>query len=142
MKIEAGEAVRILAYLFFLFFVLPVLIAAIVLTFAPLIVLFTMVLAFVLVFAKIPWTPPEFSLAAEAALLALYRITGEKILKEIAENLAKHRKKSLKLDREDELEEALREDDTSRALRIYVQEITEKIVGGPIYAEPRNRSDG
>ncbi|HII69856.1 hypothetical protein [Methanopyrus kandleri] len=141
MKIEAGEAVRILAYLFFLFFVLPVLIAAIVLTLAPLIVLFTIILAFVLVFAKIPWTPPEFSLAAEAALLALYRITGEKVLKEIAENLARHRRKSLKLDREKELEEALREDDTGRALRICIREITEKIAGGPLYAESRDRGD-
>ncbi|WP_456483265.1 hypothetical protein [Methanopyrus kandleri] len=141
MKIETGEAVRILAYLFFLFFVLPALIAAIVLTLAPLILLFTIILAFVLVFAKIPWTPPEFSLAAEAALLALYRITGEKVLKEITENLARHRRKSLKLDREKELEDALREDDTGRALRIYIREITEKIAGGPLHAESRNRGD-
>ncbi|WP_456482159.1 hypothetical protein [Methanopyrus sp.] len=138
---EKGEAIRILAYIFFLFFVLPALIAAIVLTLAPIIVLLAVVLAFVLVFVRIPWTPPEFSLAAEAALLALYRVTGEKILKETAENLAKHRRKSLELDREGELEEALREDDTGRALRIYVQEIVERVAGGPLHAESGDRRD-
>jgi len=135
------DTIRIIAYVFFLFFVLPVLIFALVVVLAPLVVLLVLMVAFVVIFTQIPWTPPEFSLAAEVILIALYQITREKLLLEVAENLATHRKKSLELDREEDIERALEEGDTKRALRLYLREIMERVVGSPPHAKPEDRGD-
>ena len=124
-----GEAVRSLAYVFFLVVVLPALLIVLVIALAPLLIALTLMIAFVIVFSRVPWTPPEFSLASEAALVALYGLTGERTLLEAARGLADRRRESLETGSEEELERALKEGDVRSALRLYLHELTRAFIG-------------
>ncbi len=136
-----AEAIRVVAYLFLLFFVLPVLLIVAVFALTPLIILFVLLLAFAVVFTRIPWTPPEFSLATEAVFLALYELTKENFLREVAESIAARRREFVVLDREDEIQQALEQGDVRRALRVYVEEITKMFVGSTSHAKTGDRGD-
>ncbi|MEO2240456.1 MAG: hypothetical protein ABGY09_00125 [Euryarchaeota archaeon] len=138
---DRGETVLSLAYVFFLVVVLPALLIVLVVALAPLLIALTLMIAFVIVFSRVPWTPPEFSLASEAALVALYGLTGERTLLEAARGLADRRRESLKTEVEKELEQALEEGDVRRALRLYLRELMRTFAGRPAHAGSEDGGD-
>lgn len=120
-SIEAVNVIRILAYVFILFFVVPTVILILVISIIPVAILVTALTAALMILGYVPWTPPEITVAAETLTLALYGATGEKGLLEVWERLREYRFDKLKLDEDKKIEKYVEENRVGDAVREYAR---------------------
>ncbi len=131
-SLDVGNVIRVIAYVFLLFFVVPTVILLLVLSIIPVAILVTAVAATLMILGYMPWTPPEITVAAETVTLAIYGATGEEGLLKAWKRLREYRADKLELDEDDEIEKAIEDGRIGDAVRKYAHALFRLFTRGKV----------